>query len=158
MGFGFVFSIIFVLGGFAVVLFGLQTRVKLREMRHRERLAMIERGLVPPEEEDRPHLRSAVSQDRQRRLSTLGVVVVGIGLGLMLLISVAGRAPSAGVGVGGAIVVLGIAFLVNAFLCCREEARVEPRTPPAPGARSVPPALPELGDRPPADDHRPDLP
>lgn len=152
------FSVIVVLGGFAVVVFGMQTSVKLREMRHRERLAMIERGLVPPEEEDRSPRRSAAVQDRQRRLSTLGVVVVGVGLGLMLLISVTGEAPRAGVGVGGAIVVLGIAFLVNAFLCCRDGAGADPQTPPAPDARPVPPTRSALGDHPPSDDHRSDLP
>jgi nitrogenase subunit NifH len=47
---------------------------------------------------------------------SLGIIVVAIGLGLMTIVSVAGGAPEAGVGIGGAIVILGLAFIANSLV------------------------------------------
>ena len=40
---------------------------------------------------------------------------MGIGLGLMVMIAFAGNSPKGAVGVGGCIVVLGMAFLINSL-------------------------------------------
>ncbi|MDP1569821.1 MAG: hypothetical protein Q8L86_07440 [Vicinamibacterales bacterium] len=111
------------LGGIAIVMLAMHQQTRRREMAHRERMALIERGLAPSPEQDpqgfaaltgtnepvRPHSRSL----------SAGIVIIGMGLGMMLLIGVAGETPSVGIGVGGAIVVLGCAFVVNALIARR---------------------------------------
>ena len=41
-----------ILAGLAIMWLGVQSRRQVREMEHREKMAMIERGLVPPPELD----------------------------------------------------------------------------------------------------------
>lgn len=115
-----------IVGGFAVVAFGMHQRGKALDLAHRERLAMIERGLVPPPEVDpeRFELLAGVAPAgpatrTQSRSLSVGIVVVGLGLGLMLVIGVAAETPSVGIGLGGAVVVLGVAFVVNALVTGR---------------------------------------
>jgi hypothetical protein len=107
-------------------------KTKLSEMAHRERIAMIEKGLVPPPEASHlektlkafgPHgdkiLDPAVMatvRAPNERFRTLGVTTIGIGIGLMLLIGVAFGAQEAGIGVGGAVAAVGVAMVVNAYL------------------------------------------
>ena len=122
-----------ILGCFAVVWMALQSQRRIREMEHRERLAMIERGLIPPPELD-PALfergagfggRSGlVSAERSR---SIGVMLIGIGLGLIVLLSFAAGLPESGVGIGGALAVLGAAFYVNGMLAARQEPLLEIR-------------------------------
>jgi hypothetical protein len=107
-----IFSLI-VLGGVAVIISGMRHRARLLEMAHRERLAMIERGMTPPTDVG---LYQPSSPARGSRLLSLGIVIVGLGLGLALLIGFASREPEIAVGVGGAIVVLGLAFVVTALV------------------------------------------
>jgi len=45
-----------------------------------------------------------------------GLEPSGLGLALMMIISVAGDAPEIGVGVGGAVAIVGAAFLVRALV------------------------------------------
>jgi hypothetical protein len=104
-------------------------RGKLAEMTHRERLAMIERGLAPPPEiSDREKTMTALSSpdsngtrvepldSRTHRFRSVGVTLIGIGVALMLIIGVAADAPESGIGVGGAFAALGAAMVVNAYL------------------------------------------
>ena len=107
-----------VAGGVAIVLMAMYQRSKATEMQHRERMAMIERGLAPPPEVDpaRFDATSGGSAAAPSRFTSLGVAIVGLGLALMLLIAFAGDAPGPAVGVGGATVVLGLAFIVNGYL------------------------------------------
>jgi hypothetical protein len=127
-----------ILAGVAVLWMAMQSRRRIREMEHRERLAMIERGLIPPPELD-PGLfeqRAGILRPEtpaSARSRSLGVIMIGIGLGLMLLISSAGEAPNIGVGVGGACALLGAAFLVNAKLSARQDVH---QAPPAPNRAS----------------------
>jgi hypothetical protein len=88
-------------------------------MQHKERMAMIERGMVPgPEDSFSQGGGRAVSRGPgfSTRSMSLGIVVVAIGLGLMSIISIAGEAPEIGVGVGGAFVVVGAAFIVSSLV------------------------------------------
>ena len=138
--------ILAIIGGFSIVLFNIYQRGRARELRYRERMAMIERGMAPPPEPpsgwmDGPH--GTDSRFRGGRHGSAGVVLVGIGFGLMLIIAFAGRNPGAGVGVGGAIVVLGVAFLVNSWFCCGPVSTRPANTPPASG-----PAAPSDEQRP----------
>jgi hypothetical protein len=131
------FATVFVIGMFAgvfIVYLGLRQRSQQLEMRHRERMAMIERGLIP--------LSEASAGPQGRRIDgrpapsthslSLGIVVVGFGLALMTIISIAGGAPEAGVGVGGAIAILGAAFIVRSLLApTRQGSTLIPPVPPS---------------------------
>ena len=116
------FATVFVLmmfSGVFVVYLGLRQRAQQLEMRHQERMAMIERGLAPGPEVDfekAHHGGSPMRGQTATRWMSLGVAIVAMGLALMSMISIAGESPQAGVGVGGAIVIVGLAFIVNSAL------------------------------------------
>lgn len=127
---------VMLLAFFAVAWMALQSQRRVRELEHRERLAMIERGLVPPPELDpllfehttglgaRPGL---LAGERSR---SFGVILIGIGLGLIILLSFAAGSPDIGVGIGGAVAVLGAAFYVNGMLASRRDPALDRRSPP----------------------------
>jgi hypothetical protein len=119
-----VIPLVTIIGGCLLVGLAIYRYTRLKELAYRERLAMIEKGLVPgsldPAGSDRVKQLASVSRhERGMRMRTLGVVLLGVGLGLAVLISFAGEDPASGVGVGGGIAVLGLAFLVNGILTSR---------------------------------------
>jgi len=126
---------------------------RVRELEIRERIAMIEKGLVPPPEVDpRGFDRAMARYDRRNeprrgtahRHRRAGITLMGIGLGLMVMIAFAGDSPKGAVGVGGCIVVLGMAFLINSLFEPPDELAT------ASGGNQSPPATPSTSDRPPA--------
>jgi hypothetical protein len=146
------FATIFILGMFSgvfIVYMGLRQRSQQMEMQHRERMAMIERGQIPLSEPSGmlPELRRmrAAVPPSTRSLS-LGIIVVGLGIALMTIIGIAGESPEVGVGVGGAIAVLGAAFIVRSLV-------VRPATAP-PDFRNYPAQAPPAAHEPPASDGR----
>jgi hypothetical protein len=116
MVFALLLNALFILGGVAVIVMAMHQRSKRIEMEHRERLAMIERGITPSPETNPAQFEASLGRPAVSRYTTLGVAVVGIGIGLMLLIGVAAGEPDTGIGVGGAVMVLGAAFIVNGYL------------------------------------------
>lgn len=116
------FAAVFVLVVFAgvlIVFMGLRQRSQQLEMQHKERMAMIERGMVPGPEDILGQGGQRVVASRagfSTRSMSLGIIVVAIGLGLMSIISIAGESPETGVGVGGAIAIIGAAFIVNSLV------------------------------------------
>jgi hypothetical protein len=130
------FATVFVIGMFSgvfIVYLGLRQRSQQLEMRHRERMAMIERGQIPLSEPagGAPHAGRHTAPGPTSRSMSMGIIVVGLGLALMTVISVAAEAPEAGVGVGGAVAILGAAFIVRSLLV---------------GARAATPAVPRSSD------------
>ena len=134
-------------GGVFVIVNALKYRAKVLEMAHRERLAMIERGLKPTgpllEASGRPQ------KARSSRMLSAGIVIVGFGLALAMVISFTSREPEIGLGVGGAVAILGAAFIVTAYVTTQHGPKAEepewrsrtfesslppPPDPPAPGA------------------------
>jgi len=116
------FAAIFVLGMFSgvfIIFLGLRQRSQQLEMLHRERMAMIEKGQIPLSDPHAHERRAAVglggAAPSSRSLS-MGIIVVGLGLALMTIISVAGESPEVGIGVGGAIAILGGAFIARSLL------------------------------------------
>jgi hypothetical protein len=122
-----------VLGAWLVIaLMGMLLGLRRKEHAHRERLAMIERGLAPPPElyperydappwaqAPRPHSQGVMRRDYRvphprviaRKVGTL--IVFG-GLGVGWLIFMFGE-QTAALGVGGFIVLLGLGFIVTSF-------------------------------------------
>ena len=151
----FVVAIVAIIGSFTYSIVRSLANARVRELEVRERIAMIERGLVPPPEKDPEGFDRAMSRHsryrddddddwdwRARRRSpgrfrSAGVMLVGVGFGLMVLIGVTGGsgAQDAAVGVGGFLVVIGLAFFVNSWL-----SRYDPAPPRSSGPeRDKPP-------------------
>ena len=136
------FATVFVIGMFAgvfIIFLGLRQRSQQLEMHHRERMAMIERGQIPlndPPEYSRPQRVPGVLP-ASRSLS-IGIIVVGLGLALMTIISIAGESPESGIGVGGAIAIIGGAFIARALI-----VRPDVHNPPARTGSTLPPPPPD---------------
>lgn len=121
MAWPFLIPVVATICTFAFVIVLTLSKARVRELEVRERIAMIERGLVPPPEVDpRGFDRAMYRYERNRyrspgRHRRAGVTLIGVGLGLTMLIGVAGGAMSQGIGVGGFFVIIGLAFFVNSL-------------------------------------------
>ncbi len=108
----FLFSLM-IFAGVAVLWMAMQSRRRFREMAHRERLAMIERGLIPSPELDpatferRSNVAPAPEPQATTRARSTGVMLIGFGLGLAMLLAFAFDVPAVGLGLGGAFALLG---------------------------------------------------
>ena len=123
-------------GSFVVAIFGMMSRARVRELEIRERIAMIERGLVPPPEADPAGFeRRMHAVDRMQRghaaprFRAGGIFIMSVGFGLMMLITSVGS-PEVGIGVGGFLVIIGLGFLMNSFFSSSRDL-----LPPAPPGR-----------------------
>jgi Domain of unknown function (DUF6249) len=121
-----------IFGGLFILWMAMTNRRALREMEHRERIAMIQRGLMPAPESDPMAFEAqfAPSTGPSERWRAAGVIIIGLGLALMFLLTFTTREPELGIGVGGAFVALGATFVVNAAM--RRAAR-PPYYPTNPG-------------------------
>jgi hypothetical protein len=134
-----------VLAGVAVIWMSMQSRRQIREMEHRERLAMIERGLVPSPEVDPGGFEERMAAPRQEtpggmRSRSAGIMMIGLGFAFMFLLTFAARSPEAGIGIGGAFALLGAAFFVNALMLNRSQPYAPP-PPPQRQPRQKPPVV-----------------
>lgn len=133
------FMIVFVFGMFAgvfIIFLGLRQRSQQLEMQHRERMAMIERGQIPLADPDALHVRRIPNTGPSSRSLSFGIIVVGLGLALATIIGVAGESPEIGIGVGGAIAILGGAFIVRSII-------VRPDVTPTSYGSVKPPSIPD---------------
>jgi len=131
-----------IIGAFIYAIIHAIVRGRVRELEVRERIAMIERGLVPPPEVDprgfdrvmqrieRHEVRSGAGRHRRA-----GVTLMGVGFGLMVLIAFAGGDAHSAIGVGGFLAVVGFAFFINSLI----DDRQEPMAPLSPPSNQHPP-------------------
>jgi Domain of unknown function (DUF6249) len=132
-----------IIGAFIYGIIQAVMRARVRELEIRERIALIERGLVPPPEVDprgfervmhrleRHEVRSGAGRHRRA-----GVTLMGVGFGLMVLIAFAGGDARNAIGVGGFLAVIGFAFFLNSLIDDRREPLgPAPPVPPAPEHR-----------------------
>src|SRR5262245_65519894 len=112
----FLIPIIAIVGAFTTAIVATLSRARVRELEIRERIAMIEKGLVPPPEVDPRGFDRAMGRYERMQWSTsaarhrrAGIVLLGTGLGLMILLGSL-DSPSGGCGVGGRLCGLGLAF------------------------------------------------
>jgi hypothetical protein len=110
-----------IVGGITVMVATIVRGGKLAELRHRERMAMIERGLTPPT----PLTPTEGVERAYGSKMTIGIMVSGFGLALMSLIAFAAGERDVAIGVGGAFVVLGLALIAAALV-----SRRNPDAPP----------------------------
>jgi len=147
----FLIPVTAIVGAFVYVIVKTLADARVRELEIRERIAMIERGLVPAPEVDPRGFDRAMSRlerhDHARysgggRHRRAGVTLIGVGFGLMVLIAFTSGEESIAIGVGGFLVVVGLAFFVNSFIDTVSHVPAsDPRswgTPPA-----APPSSPE---------------
>jgi hypothetical protein len=118
--------VVAIAGWVLISLYGMYLRSRRREMAHRERLAMIERGIAPPPEADPAkfelltglddELSTVVRHDiRAGRARRAGVILMGVGMGVGWLLAFTATSR-VGLGVGGMIFILGLAFFLSAAL------------------------------------------
>src|SRR5947207_6012829 len=133
--------IVAIIGGISVAIVNSIGRARVRELEIRERIAMIEKGMVPsPEADPNGFERRMHAMDRMQhrnvaapRFRAGGIMVVSIGFGLMTLLWFVG-APRQGIGVGGFLVIIGLGLLVNAVVSSSQSF---PPPPTASGSASV---------------------
>lgn len=106
--FALMFAVVMVSGVF-LIFTAMKQRADSLERRHRERMAMIERGQIPPAEPVRRGSGSSLAL-------SLGIIIIGLGFALMTIIGIAAGEPGVGIGVGGAIVIVGVAFVVRSLV------------------------------------------
>jgi len=123
-----VFSLM-IFAGVAVLWLAMSNRRALREMEHRERIALIQAGIVPAPEADplafETQFEPSSSLSRKDRWRTAGTLTVGLGMALLVLLSFTGNGDI-GFAVGGAFVVLGLSFLLNGTLLSPTPTAVRP--------------------------------
>jgi hypothetical protein len=121
----FMVPIVAIIGAFVTAIVQSQARARVRELEIRERIAMIEKGLVPSPEADPRKFDQFMARldqyDQVRyhggrtpgRYRRAGFILIGVGVGLMLLIGL--ESPRQGIGVGGFVACLGLAFFLSSF-------------------------------------------
>jgi uncharacterized protein DUF6249 len=150
----FLIPITAIIGLFVFITIKTLAKARVRELEIRERIAMIERGLVPPPEVDPRGFDSAMSRIERReyrhgstRHRRAGVTLMGVGFGLMVLIAFTANDTSVAIGVGGFLVVMGIAFFINSLMESPVESSYSgPRSFGGPSSTPAPPAEPPRRD------------
>jgi hypothetical protein len=111
--------------GVIILVLSVYNRGRLRELQYRERIAMIEKGLLPPPETDPARFDAMTATAgpvpaRAARYRSGGVLLMGVGVALAVLLSITAGSVEVGVGLGGAIAILGAALFVNGMLTRRD--------------------------------------
>jgi hypothetical protein len=123
-----------IMSALAVIWMSMNSRRQIREMEHRERLAMIERGLVPPPEVDPAGFERGLGKRLETegtvRFRSAGIMMIGLGAALAVLVTFTAGEAAVGFGIGLAFAALGAAFLANAAMLGRSQQYVSRPTPP----------------------------
>jgi len=145
----FLIPITAIVAVFVLVIVRTLVRARVRELEIRERIAMIERGLVPAPEVDPRGFDRAMNRFERReyrygssRHRRAGVTLMGVGFGLIVLIAFTANEMSVAIGVGGFLVVLGIAFLINSLIDGGGAAELRTGPPQSFGPSASAPAAP----------------
>ena len=160
-----------IVGGISLAIYKTAAMARVRELEVRERIAMIEKGLIPSPESnprgfeqamsamargaerdwyDDPQFRSFILHRHYRRAERqrgAGVTLMGIGFGLMLMLAFAAGEPERGLGIGGFMVLLGLAFFVNS-LFERRDRTLNDALPQQPPSSPAPPFASGTDSRP----------
>jgi Domain of unknown function (DUF6249) len=118
-----------ILGWALISLYRLYLVGRTREQAHRERMAMIERGVQPPAESAMP-LDWRGSADPVARNRRTGIILIGVGVGLsamLLTIGTGGRS----MGASAFLIILGLAFLLIATFEQRSSRKARGVQPPS---------------------------
>lgn len=117
--------IVAIIGGITYSIINSNNRRRIRELEIRERIAMIEKGLVPSPEVNPQGFERAMGAGssawwdderawRPGRSRRAGVTLIGVGLGLMFMLTMIVE-PRIGLGVGGFLVIFGAALFISSI-------------------------------------------
>jgi hypothetical protein len=106
-------TIVAIIGLWAYINVRSVSRSKIRELQIRVRISLIARGFDKALATDVATVMEYRARHGSVRHRRAGTTLIGVGLGLWMMISFAGDAPQTGIGVGGFLVMIGLAFLVN---------------------------------------------
>ena len=123
-GLVFLIPVAAILGVFAMIALGILRDTKIREMRMRERIAMIEHGMAPPPEVDPEGFERRFRRRRsmqEERFKSGGIMLLGLGAAIALIIGVAGGQATIGLGIGSAIGAIGLAMIAASLLSGRTD-------------------------------------
>jgi len=126
--------LIVLVAGVGVVVIALRGRQRMKELAVQERIALIEKGLVPSPESNPAGFESAMARRpisaRALRYRSAGLVLTGMGLSLLILLVfvVPEAVRGVAVGIGGAMAVLGLTILGNGLLLARDDVEGSGRT------------------------------
>ena len=110
-------------GWVLITLFRMYLVGRTREQAHRERMAMIERGLTPPPDTasaDELDWRGDSSGNSVSRNRRTGLILIGVGVGLAVMLLVVGTGGRS-MGASAFLIVLGVAFLAIAMFEARSK-------------------------------------
>jgi hypothetical protein len=149
----FLIPVVAIAGAFVFMIIKTLAKARVRELEIRERIAMIERGLVPPPEVDprgfdraMRHMDLREYRHGSARHRRAGVTLMGVG-GLMVLIGFTSNETSVAIGVGGFLVVMGLAFFISSFMeSPADPPYAGPRSFGGPASTPAPPAEPQRRD------------
>ena len=108
-------------GGLGVAYYAMWLDSKKRQLRHIERMAMIEKGIAPTVPGDPGDEAGGWNTHKLRSQRRSGVFMVCLGIGLAFLFG--GDGDWGDVWIGGLIAMFGVANLVNALLDDRDRRR-----------------------------------
>ena len=123
------------LAGLGVGWLAIRGRQRLRELAYQERIAMIDKGLVPSPESDPSGFEAMFARSgpsiKAVRYRTAGVIMTGFGIALTVLLFFVMPWDTRGValGVGGAFTVLGMTVLANGLLLAADGESNQRHTP-----------------------------
>jgi hypothetical protein len=130
---GWIVPVAAISGWAFITLFRLYLVGRTREHAHRERMAMIERGVTPPAETAAAAIdwRGGTSPNPVSRNRRTGIILIGVGVGLAVMLGVVGTGGRS-MGASAFLIVLGLAFLLIAMFDARSK-RSGGGTPSIPG-------------------------
>jgi len=136
----FMIPIAAIIGGITLAIINSVNRTRIRELEIRERIAMIERGMVPSPEADpngfeRKMHSVEVMQHRHAgsKFRSGGIMVMTVGFALMTMLYFVGAGEDVALGIGGFLVILGLGLLVNGAF---HTPSAPPPSPPGTGPQS----------------------
>jgi hypothetical protein len=142
----FMIPIVAIIGGITAGIVSVLAKSRVRELEIRERIAMIERGMVPAPEVDpngferRMHAVERIQHGNAApKFRAGGIMVMSVGFGLMMMLWFVG-AEREGVGVGGFLVIIGLGLFVNSLFSNYQRPAL-----PMPPLRQEPPNPPPTG-------------
>ena len=135
-----------IFAGVAILWLAMSNRRALREMEHRERIALIQAGIVPAPEADPLGFETQLhpaseGMSRRDRWRTAGTLTIGLGAALLVLLAFTGESDI-GFAVGGAFIVLGGSFLLNGSLISTTPTAARPMVRKTPTGVPMPPEPP----------------
>jgi hypothetical protein len=122
--------------GLGIAWLAIRGRQRIRELAYQERIAMIEKGLMPSPETDPAGFEAMLAPTppsvKALRYRTAGLILTGYGLAMaILLFFVVPSIRGIALGVGGALTVLGLTVLGNGLLLAADGQESSARhTPP----------------------------